>query len=134
VNYDIRNWKLISEFLNSDRYADISVLNRALLLDDALNLARVGLLRYQVALNITKYLSREDHYLPWKAAFSNLDYIARMLRLTDALGGCKVSLEQWFPLWFENPLGVLKMLQGVHGKMSAKAYFCVRSLIKRYVI
>lgn len=91
MNYDHKNWKLISDFLNSDRYADISVLNRALLLDDALNLARVGLLHYQVALNVTNYLRRESHYLPWKAALGNLDYIAHMLRLTDGLPGYKVG-------------------------------------------
>jgi aminopeptidase N len=91
VNYDLRNWKLISDFLNSDKYTDISVLNRALLLDDALDLARVGLLPYQVALNVSSYLRQETHYLPWKAALRNLDYIVRMLRLTDGLAGYRVS-------------------------------------------
>jgi hypothetical protein len=74
---------------------DISVLNRALLLDDALDLARVGLLPYQVALNVTSYLRQETHYLPWKAALRNLDYIARMLRLTDGLAGYKVSYSRY---------------------------------------
>lgn len=91
MNYDLRNWKLISDFLNSDKYTDISVLNRALLLDDALDLARVGLLPYQVALNVSSYLRQETHYLPWKAALRNLDYIVRMLRLTDGLAGYRVS-------------------------------------------
>jgi hypothetical protein len=91
VNYDLRNWKLISAFLNGNKYTDISVLNRALLLDDALDLARVGLLPYEVALNVSSYLRHETHYLPWKAAFRNLDYIARMLHLTDGLAGYKVS-------------------------------------------
>lgn len=91
MNYDLRNWKLISDFLNSDKYTDISVLNRALLLDDALDLARVGLLPYPVALNVSRYLHQETHYLPWKAALRNLDYIARMLRLTDGLAGYRVS-------------------------------------------
>jgi aminopeptidase N len=92
VNYDTRNWNLICNFLNSDQYAAISTTNRALLLDDALDLARVGLLPYQVALNVTSYLRRETHHLPWKAALSNLDYIARMLHLTDGLADYKVSL------------------------------------------
>jgi aminopeptidase N len=91
VNYDLRNWKLISDFLNSDKYTNISVLNRALLLDDALDLARVGLLPYQVALNVSSYLRQETHYLPWKAALRNLDYMARMLRLTDGLTAYRVS-------------------------------------------
>jgi aminopeptidase N len=91
VNYDVKNWQLISAFLNSDRYANIAVLNRALLLDDSLDLARVGLLPYEVALNISSYLRQETHYLPWKAAFRNLDYIARMLRLTAGLVRYRVS-------------------------------------------
>ncbi|XP_021919200.1 aminopeptidase N-like isoform X2 [Zootermopsis nevadensis] len=89
VNYDLKNWQLISDFMRSDRYEDVPVLNRALLLDDALNLAGIGMLPYHVALEVTSYLRRESHYLPWKAALGNLGYIGRMFRLTDALASYK---------------------------------------------
>ncbi|XP_069682409.1 aminopeptidase N-like [Periplaneta americana] len=85
VNYDMANWHLLSQQLDSDKYEEVSVLNRALLIDDALDLARADLLPYPVALNVTSYLRRETHYLAWKSALSNLGYIRRMLRLTDAL-------------------------------------------------
>ncbi|PSN50097.1 hypothetical protein C0J52_04712 [Blattella germanica] len=51
VNYDIHNWELIARFLDSPRFEEMAVLNRALILDDALDLARVGLLSYKTALN-----------------------------------------------------------------------------------
>lgn len=49
------------------------------LIDDALNLARGGYLSYDVALEITKFLDKEDAYLPWKSAIEGLEYIDKML-------------------------------------------------------
>ena len=47
MNYDKRNWALIAAQLSRDHTA-IHVINRAQLLDDALNLAKSGLLEYEV--------------------------------------------------------------------------------------
>ncbi|XP_046398919.1 aminopeptidase N isoform X2 [Ischnura elegans] len=79
VNYDPTNWKMLIAQLESDRFTDLNSINRAQLLDDALNLARAGLLDYGTALSVTRYLSQETEYLPWKAAFSALGYIDSML-------------------------------------------------------
>ena len=92
VNYDHENWELLSSHLNSDKFEEIPAINRALLLDDALNLARSGKLPYRVALNVTNYLYRETHHLPWKSALRNLEYILHMLHLTDALPSYKVTI------------------------------------------
>lgn len=69
---------MISQQLR-DNHLAVAVLNRAQLLDDALNVARTGEVSYAVALELTRYLHSERHYAPWKAALSAFDYIDRML-------------------------------------------------------
>lgn len=80
VNYDTTNWKLIIKQLNNIKnFKNISVINRAQLVDDALNLARAGKLDYDIAFNVTSYMAHETEYLPWKAAFRSLSYLNNML-------------------------------------------------------
>uniref|UniRef100_A0A1B6M3I9 Aminopeptidase n=1 Tax=Graphocephala atropunctata TaxID=36148 RepID=A0A1B6M3I9_9HEMI len=93
VNYDTNNWKLlIKHLLDVDRFRQIGTLNRAQLLDDALNLARAGVLDYGMALDVTKYLSHELDYLPWKAAFQNFKYLTNMLIKTGGFDRFKSYL------------------------------------------
>ncbi|KAK6644232.1 hypothetical protein RUM43_000499 [Polyplax serrata] len=80
VNYDDRNWKMLIDYLmNPALFGNISPINRAQLLDDALNLARAELLSYDVAMNVTAYLSNEVEYLPWRSAFTAFSYMDNML-------------------------------------------------------
>jgi len=88
VNYDQRNWQLIAEQLDRDHTA-IHVINRAQIIDDALNLAKSGLLDYRTALSVTKYLSKEVEYVPWNSALSGLSHINTMLKRTAAYGQFK---------------------------------------------
>lgn len=66
--------------------AGIPVINRAGLIDDALNLARSGRLDYTIALNmVAGYLVNDlTEYLPWKSALKALEYIDSMLAPTLA--------------------------------------------------
>ncbi|CAL7935732.1 unnamed protein product [Xylocopa violacea] len=79
VNYDKMNWQMIIKQLNKESFKDISTINRAQLIDDALNLARAGRLDYATALDVTSYLAHETEYLPWKAAFTAMHYLDDML-------------------------------------------------------
>eukprot|EP00088_Acartia_fossae_P031208 TRINITY_DN3213_c0_g1_i1.p1 TRINITY_DN3213_c0_g1~~TRINITY_DN3213_c0_g1_i1.p1 ORF type:complete len:964 (+),score=231.16 TRINITY_DN3213_c0_g1_i1:49-2940(+) len=88
VNYDKRNWELIAQSLNSD-HKSIHVINRAQILDDALELAKVGRLDYRTALSLTGYLSQETEYIPWYSALSGLSHIKDMLKRTSAYGEFK---------------------------------------------
>ena len=88
VNYDENNWKLIIKQLKED-HTTIHVVNRAQIIDDALNLARAGLLKYQLALDVTSYLHKENEYIPWEAALSGLQYLDVMLKQTTAYGDFK---------------------------------------------
>ncbi|XP_043263410.1 putative aminopeptidase-2 [Colletes gigas] len=75
VNYDNNSWYRIIDVLNSEDYQQIHVLNRAALVDDLLNLARAGLLDYATALNGVRYIKKETNYLPFKSAFTGLNYL-----------------------------------------------------------
>ena len=91
VNYDDQNWRLIIQQLMKD-HTNIHVINRAQIIDDVLNLARAGLLKYEIALEVTSYLKNENEYLPWAAALSGIEYIDEMLKGTASYGDFKVIL------------------------------------------
>ena len=69
VNYDKENWGLLAQQLLKDHKA-IHVINRAQIMDDALNLAKSDLLDYETALSVTGYLSSEVEYIPWASALT----------------------------------------------------------------
>ncbi|XP_037033807.1 putative aminopeptidase-2 [Bradysia coprophila] len=78
VNYDADNWHAIILALNSRDYANIHVLNRVQLIDDAVNFASGGYITYDVLFGLMQYLSRETEYTPWYSAdrFISLLYTA----------------------------------------------------------
>ncbi|KAL9890606.1 aminopeptidase N-like [Glossina fuscipes fuscipes] len=80
VTYDAENWALLNRTLNSDKYTQIHVLNRAQLIDDSLSLAWAGYINYRITLDILNYLQYEKDYLPWRTAlrgFIKLDNILK---------------------------------------------------------
>jgi len=93
VNYDEKNWKMIIKQLNED-HMKIHVINRAQIIDDAINLARSGLLSYEIALGVTSYLNKEVEYIPWAAALSGMGYISQMLKRTSAYGAYKKYMKK----------------------------------------
>ena len=60
---------MLAKQLKADHRA-IHVVNRAQIMDDALNLAKSGLLDYKTALSVTEYLRNEEEYIPWASALS----------------------------------------------------------------
>jgi len=94
VNYDRANWQMIIKQLNKENFKDISTINRAQLIDDALNLARAGKLDYTIAFDVTSYLAHEIEYLPWKAAFNAMDYLNDMLIKTQGYDKFRVCIYQ----------------------------------------
>lgn len=49
---------------------------------------------YSIALKLIKYLKQEKEYLPWRAALSTLNDIARMLRRTSQYGAFKEYVQK----------------------------------------
>ena len=70
-------------------HTSIHVINRAQIIDDALNLAKSGLLDYETALSVTGYLSKEVEYIPWASALNGLKYLNKMLKTSEAYGDFK---------------------------------------------
>ncbi|CAH1780259.1 unnamed protein product [Owenia fusiformis] len=83
VNYDAVLWGKLVMALKSNN-SQISVQNRAQLVDDSFNLAKAGQLDYVIALRTTEYLKNEREYIPWAAALTGLTEVETMLRYTEA--------------------------------------------------
>ena len=79
VNYDQRNWRMLTDYLNLKNFTRIHRVNRAALVDDAFNLARAGYVNYSIPFNLSKYLVRETDYEPWVAASNNFKFLSKML-------------------------------------------------------
>ncbi|XP_041082703.1 aminopeptidase N-like [Polyodon spathula] len=104
VNYDIENWNRLLQQLQ-DNFTKIPVINRAQLIDDAFNLARAGYIPTTLALDTTKYLSKDTEYMPWESAINNLGYFSLMFDRTEVNGPMQTYLrKQVTPLfnYFEN--------------------------------
>uniref|UniRef100_A0AAG5D4Y5 Aminopeptidase n=1 Tax=Anopheles atroparvus TaxID=41427 RepID=A0AAG5D4Y5_ANOAO len=86
VKYDLSNYRLIVAQLNGPKYDAIGVLNRAQLIDDAMDLAWTGQQQYGIAFAMMHYLRQETEYIPWKSALTNLNAINRLLRRTPIYG------------------------------------------------
>ncbi|XP_058986730.1 glutamyl aminopeptidase-like [Musca domestica] len=82
VNYPISMWENLANKLIENPNV-FSVGDRACLLNDAFSLADSTQLAYDMALDMTKYLGKEDQYVPWSVAASKLTSLKRTLMYTD---------------------------------------------------
>ncbi|KAG5673914.1 hypothetical protein PVAND_003915 [Polypedilum vanderplanki] len=92
IKYDADNYKLIVDTLNSDEFETIHVINRAQLIDDAMDLAWTGQQDYGIALDMINYLKQESEYIPWKAALDNLRIVNRLLIRSQLYGVFKAYI------------------------------------------
>ena len=65
----------LAEYLNSEMYSNIHVLNRAQILEDALWLFEHKKLGKEIFIHLTKYLARDVDYLPWVAGDDIIQYL-----------------------------------------------------------
>ncbi|XP_046399006.1 aminopeptidase N-like [Ischnura elegans] len=84
VNYDDKNWKLITNFLKGKNFTLIHPVNRGKLLDDALSLARGGYINYTSALTLSQYMSQETDFIPWYSAYNLFDFLDMLLAGTES--------------------------------------------------
>ncbi|XP_043934235.1 aminopeptidase N [Protopterus annectens] len=100
VNYDEENWKRLIQLLESNHKV-IPVINRAQIIADAFNLARAKYVSTTLALNTTKYISRETEYLPWQSFLDNLAHFKLMFDRSEVYGPMKqYILKQVTPLFY----------------------------------
>ncbi|NWQ66366.1 AMPN Aminopeptidase, partial [Neopipo cinnamomea] len=85
VNYNQENWDQLLSQLSIDHKV-FPVINRAQIIDDAFSLARAKYVSVTLALNTTRFLSRETAYMPWEAALNNLQYLQLMFDRSEVFG------------------------------------------------
>lgn len=93
VNYDLKNWQLLINQLNSD-HRKINVVNRAQLLDDMFELAKSGVLDYKFVMDATKYIKNEQDFLPIDSMSMSTAYIDDMLQRTPLYGDWREYMAQ----------------------------------------
>ncbi|NXF70947.1 AMPQ Aminopeptidase, partial [Sclerurus mexicanus] len=71
VNYDEVNLKRLAHLLENDQKA-IPAVSRFQLIDDVFALAQFGYVQIETALELTKYLAKEDELFIWNMVLSNL--------------------------------------------------------------
>ncbi|XP_013408526.1 uncharacterized protein LOC106172388 isoform X2 [Lingula anatina] len=129
VNYDRKNWENILNQLNTN-HRMIHVKNRAQIIDDAFNIANSGIdpaVDIDLAMQTTKYLSKETEYIPWEAALLNVGYLDIMMSKTQHYGNYqKYMLRQILPLYnrvgWEDTEGHLEQYNKINALGRACAY------------
>lgn len=84
VNYDDSNWRKIANYLNSDNYTKIHVLNRAQIIDDAYHLMIAHQLDINIFLDLASYLSRETDFVALYPMFNILDFTKEFYKFPEA--------------------------------------------------
>lgn len=101
MNYDEANWEMIISTLMSKDAGKIPAINRVLLIENSLDLAKTGHIPYDVPFELLSYLRNEEEYLPWKTALAKINYIGLMLRRSSEYGSFMVRIE--YPFITNNP-------------------------------
>ncbi|KAJ0170678.1 hypothetical protein K1T71_013450 [Dendrolimus kikuchii] len=94
VNYDQRNWQLLSTALRSEKYVSIPVMARVQLVADAFELAWNNRLEYNTALELVSYLHRETDYLPISSALKALSKIENVVKRSPEYGAFQKFLRR----------------------------------------
>ncbi|XP_055598880.1 aminopeptidase Ey-like [Uranotaenia lowii] len=93
VNYEQAHWTKLAHVLNAN-FKSLPYSTLTTLVDDALNLARLGLLDYSVAFNVIAFLRKNDElYQPWKSALDNLKFLYEALQDHPSYGAVEHFLE-----------------------------------------
>ncbi|KAH8293817.1 hypothetical protein KR054_004930, partial [Drosophila jambulina] len=79
VLYDPTLMSALQVALSASNHSGIPVENRAQIIDDLFNFARVGYLDYAEVFEFLEYLSGELDYVPWYAVYENLNLVAKRL-------------------------------------------------------
>lgn len=83
VNYDNLNWQKITNYLNSDNYTKIHVLNRAQIIDDAFHLLIARQIDIEIFLNLMNYLSWETDIIALYPFFNILELTQEIHKIRE---------------------------------------------------
>lgn len=92
VNYEEENWNALIDQLDKN-CSTIHVLNRAQIIDDLFNLAKVNLVDYNLVMRAIQYLKNEVDVVPWYTVKKGFEYLLnRMWRYPDGYKYLKVII------------------------------------------
>lgn len=94
INYDLDNWKRITQVFLTDLQL-IPPASRARILDDALILAKIGELPYRIPLEMCEFLRQEDAYMPFLVFSSHMESTKLLLRKMNSKAFEVWDLESW---------------------------------------
>nr|KAI8752240.1 glutamyl aminopeptidase-like [Biomphalaria glabrata] len=83
VMYSSQMWSLLAKQLLED-HTVFPEANRAVLIGDAFAFARANVLDYNVALNLTRYLSKEQSSIPWESFLHSIEFLKGMISYNAA--------------------------------------------------
>ncbi|EFN60190.1 Aminopeptidase N, partial [Camponotus floridanus] len=75
ANYETENWRKIAQYLNSEEYKNIHILNRAQIIDDAFHFAIEKKLEFSVFWELINYLRKEEDYIAWYPMIKAFEFI-----------------------------------------------------------
>ncbi|XP_025268236.1 aminopeptidase N-like isoform X2 [Camponotus floridanus] len=78
VNYDITNWRKIAQYLNSEKYSNIHVLNRAQIINDAFHFAIEKKLKFSFFWELASYLAQETDYIAWYPMLKAFEFLSNI--------------------------------------------------------
>nr|XP_012234881.1 PREDICTED: aminopeptidase N-like [Linepithema humile] len=84
VNYNVANWLKLAQYMNSTKYIDIHVLNRAQIIDDAFHFLIHEQLDYDTFWKISSFLSQETNYTVWYPMFKAFEHMTFRISIKDA--------------------------------------------------
>uniref|UniRef100_A0A2A4JS21 Aminopeptidase n=1 Tax=Heliothis virescens TaxID=7102 RepID=A0A2A4JS21_HELVI len=131
VNYDSRNWQLLTAALKSSDYSRVPLMGRVQLLSDAFALAWTNHLDYSTALNLASYLQREKEYLPLSTGLKALSKIENVLKRTPDYGAFQKFVRKLIGETYERAGGLAtkkilngKDLNSVKMQVTTSAWAC----------
>ncbi|XP_030752545.1 aminopeptidase N-like [Sitophilus oryzae] len=106
INYDDKNWHLLTEALKSEESDKIPVLNRVQLIADSADLAFVGKQNYEIFFDLITYLANETEYLPWSTALGKTGVIKTYLQKSPSYGTFKNYMKHLLTPAYEKTNGL----------------------------
>lgn len=92
VRYDDKNYHMIYHQLHHMDHTKIESSMRSQILDDGFEFTKNGWLKYELFMNLTKYLKKERDFAPWVSACNGFDYLKKMMSENNHYHLFKVKL------------------------------------------
>ncbi|XP_032687684.1 aminopeptidase N-like [Odontomachus brunneus] len=84
VNYDTRNWLMISTYLQKKNFSHIPSINRAQLINDAYYFTIKNQLETYIFVNITRHLKLDTDFVGWYPMFNILSYMSIYFQFSES--------------------------------------------------